>query len=363
MMNDSTNSKFLNDFIHIITMGVKSNTYKFALAKSILEFVKDNEPMIRQNIKNKKNTPIEYSVFANDFFRYFWRMRKSRIPQNHNTESIPRAVRIVNKIYEEKDQPEKFEQVDEKIKKDSVSRILKGVFGKYSNKTSQVVPRFQNIRVGSKVITNEIFYKNDESNKRILIFPEAMEFFITNNVLLQKLVILEWAKFLENIATAPGIIGKIENPNHDRKSLKSMEKILRPFMKNCFYCNQSFSESDTGEIHVDHFIPRAYVDEDELWNLVLACSRCNCNKRSSLAVDFVDKLKIANDTNRKKIKKLDDSIKKLEYTMEWDTETKSSEKWKKKFDSIYRNCKEYSFSEISKEKILERKDESKQSNS
>ena len=326
-------------------MGKKSNTYKFALAKSILEFVKDKETQIQENIKNGKNTPIDYSVFAEDFFRYFWRMEKAHIPQNHNKDAIPRAVNIVQKVYQEP-QPEKFEDVKEEGKKKAVNDIQKKVFGKFSNKTSQVVPRFQNKSTGKNVLYEEIFYKNDETNKRILVFPDAMKFFIDNQVLLEKLVVLEWAKFLDKIRPAPAIISKIESPDYDRISLKPMEKILKPFMKNCFYCNRDLDDlPEKVIIHVDHFIPHSYIAENELWNLVLSCSECNLNKSDSLAVDFKDKLIFTNNENRKKIKELDNSLTNLEY----------SGKWENEMNTIYSNCLRYGFTEIKKKAILERK--------
>ena len=42
----------LHDFIAIINLSSKNNTYKFALARSILDYVKKNEDQIIENIKN-----------------------------------------------------------------------------------------------------------------------------------------------------------------------------------------------------------------------------------------------------------------------------------------------------------------------
>ena len=108
---------FERDFIHIITLGKKNNTYKFALAKSILEFVEKNEIQIKENIQGQKDTEIKYSVFARDFLRYYWHQEKSKIPQNHNSDVLPSAVDIVQKIYEVEEQPEKFVMVKKTSKK------------------------------------------------------------------------------------------------------------------------------------------------------------------------------------------------------------------------------------------------------
>ncbi len=342
------NPDFLKEFFSIITRGRKSNTYKFALARSILEFVKENESKINENIKDSKDTPINYSTFAKDFFRYYWHQEKSKIPQNFNTDSLPRAVSIVKEIYKEYPQPEKFDMVKEEIKSKAIKNIMDGVFNKYKNKTSQVVPRLQNIIVGKDTLEKETFYKNDENNKRILVNPKAMEFFIHYRILLEKLVVLEWAKFLDGIRTAPGIISKIEDPVFDRTSLKPQERILRRCFKNCFYCDRDLDDLPKEiKIHVDHFIPRSYVAEDELWNLVLSCSQCNLNKSDSLAVDFKNNL-IKNkddEISKSKMPELEKSLKNLD----------SGSGWVQEMNRIYENCVKYGFTEISKSQILEMK--------
>ncbi len=42
----------------------------------------------------------------------------------------------------------------------------------------------------------------------------------------------------------------------------------------CFYCGAA-----PDELHIDHVIPWAFVAEDRVWNLVLACGPCNLDKR------------------------------------------------------------------------------------
>jgi len=347
-MREEIGREFLKDFFNIITIGRKSNTYKFALARSILEFVKENESHLNQNIKENKNSMIKYSIFAEDFFRYYWHQEKSKIPQNFNSESLPRVVSIVKNVYKESPQPEKYTMINEEIKKKAITLILNGVFGKYQNKTSQVVPRFQNIIIGKDTQEKETFYKNDEDNKRILINPDAARFFIHYRILLEKFVVLEWAKFLDNIRTAPGIISKIEDPVFDRTSLKPQEKILKRFFKNCFYCDRDLENlPENVKIHVDHFIPRSYIGEDDLWNLVLSCSECNLNKSDSLAIDFKEVFIKNKEFSKDKISELEKSLKNLDNGFGWVQEIKR----------MYDNCLDYGFQEINKEKILARKND------
>jgi len=129
--------------------------------------------------------------------------------------------------------------------------------------------------------------------------------------LLFKSVILEWAKFLEKInKSLPKLISKIENEDVPRTSLKKYEKVLTPFFKNCFYYDDLLEYKKT---HVDHFIPRVYIREDEIWNLVLSCKDCNCVKLGSLAPKtFRDNLIQRNKNFQIKINGLEKSLQMLD---------------------------------------------------
>ena len=48
--------------------------------------------------------------------------------------------------------------------------------------------------------------------------------------------------------------------------------------ETCFYCMKKLRKN-----HVDHFIPWSYVQNDVLWNFVLACPSCNSSKNNKLA--------------------------------------------------------------------------------
>jgi len=320
----------LTDFISIITLGSKSNTYKFALARAILEFVKKNEEFIQENIKKKSSTPIDYSELADAFMKYYWYQEfKFKIKQNHQTDKPPSVITILRRVFDKETLPETFEMVPQDLKEKTVKQILQKVFGKEKQKTSQVIPRFQNIK-GKK----PSFYVNKEDEKRIDVNPEAMEFFIHYRILLEKLVILEWAKFLEKIEPAPSLVSKIEDPEPDKKSLKLAERELSQFFSFCFYCDRSFEKPKK---HVDHFIPRSYIFEDERWNFVLACSDCNLKKSNSIPQEkFFEKLIQRNNNFAKKIPLLQKSLLALDEGMGWEKEMRRH----------YRNCKEYGFSEI-----------------
>ena len=330
-------SNMLSDFRAIIRRGKKSNTYKFVLARSILEFVKNNESEIKKNIENNKVTAINYSTFADYFLKFYWRQQKSKIPQNYDTDSIPSAVKTLKNLFDSHPQPEKFDMISEELKVNARKKILQGVFGTGSK--GIVLPAFQNIPVGNKSIKKETFYKDEPKNKQIIINPDTMQFFIHYRDLLDSFVILELAKFLDKIKSSPGIVSKIEAPDFDRTTLKTHEKVLTKYFENCFYCKENL---DGLIIHVDHFIPFSYIFENKYWNLVLSCSKCNLKKSDSLAKDFKMELINRNNQFRRNLDRSDEDFKKIDL----DFKKLDVDNWEKEFERIYRNCLEYGFSEI-----------------
>lgn len=56
----------------------------------------------------------------------------------------------------------------------------------------------------------------------------------------------------------------------------------------CFSCDEPLA----GElVHVDHVIPRTFLNHDEIWNLVLAHGSCNLEKNARLPARwYLDKL-------------------------------------------------------------------------
>ncbi len=90
-------------------------------------------------------------------------------------------------------------------------------------------------------------------------------------------------------------------------------------------------------IHVDHFIPWSYVFEDELWNLVLTCRKCNLKKHSSLPSEkFIFKLVERNKEFSNTIDSLKKSLSRL------DPETN----YERAITKHFQNCLDYGFTVI-----------------
>lgn len=314
-------------FHQILTKGSKANTYKFALARFLLDYSHDLEPeLIKKKIAKQERVRIPYPEIARHFLKYYWHQEcKFKIVQNHDPKKIPNAIKIIRKIFGTEYIPDYFS--DDKFKvqiKQAEKEIVRDVFGK--GHKSQVVPRFQNIRGES---TRKLFY--DYDNDGIYVKPEALDFFHENYNLLFKAVILEWSKFLEKINTLPRTISKVESEEIRRRALVSYKKLFSGFSE-CFYCARNLDE-----IHVDHFIPWSYIFEDETWNFVLTCSKCNLKKSDRLAQEtFLEKIILRNREYERKISKLGKSLRDLNPEGKWENEIRRH----------YRNCKDYGFTGI-----------------
>jgi len=280
-------------FTEIISKAATSNPYKFALARFLLDYSRDNT-----------NTQVRYSEIAEYFFKYYWLQEcKSRLRQGPMNQ-VPRIITIIRKEFKEKSYPESFKKLQEKERgriERCVAEITKECF-------DDVIPRFQKIGGQEQRAFYSYFakdYNDSAGNKKvdpnggILLNENALQFFRDNYACLYKSVILEWIRFLEkrNFGT-PNLVKKIEGNIMGARDQAKFRKHLQSFSDDiCFYCENPLL---AGRLtHVDHVIPFDYVGDTELWNLVLACQKCNCEKLGRLPPNkFIKELQIRNDTTQ-----------------------------------------------------------------
>ena len=315
-------------FISILTKGSKSNTYKFALARFLLD----------HSHKRDSSYIVSFRDIAKKFLKYYWHQEcKYRIRQNYDPKKIPSVVQVIRDVFKERMVggyiPEYFENMPQEEIKNAEAEIIKRVFG--IGKKSQVVPRFQRLKGQPPDRNLHIrgtgdFYDYDVPSGQLKIKPEALSFFKDNYNVLTKAVFLEWSRFLEKINTLPRIIEKVESEVVRRRALTAYQSIFRD-QRDCFYCDRRLDEQQT---HVDHFIPWSYIFEDEAWNLVLACQDCNLKKSDSLAgLSFRNELINRNRDYQNEIPELGKSLLRLDAENNWEPVIKHH----------YNNCKEYGF--------------------
>lgn len=281
-------------FNTIVSKGAKDNTYKFALTKFLLDY--------SNSIQQQNMYRISYNEIAEKFLEYYWFQEcKYKLKQDFKIKRMPMIIRIIRKYCGEEYIPKSYEKYFEdkqNLKQTIIYEIEKACL-------QDVIPRFQPINTYylynhfHTISSTGKKYKLPPKEKRYIeVRKEAKIFFKSNYNELSKILIYEWAKFLERTNFTPMLISKIEGLGlHNRSSLTKYKSILLKQMNvKCFYCNNDVKSND---IHIDHFIPWSYVYEDSIWNLVISCSKCNLKKSDCLAPNqYIQKIVDRNKIHR-----------------------------------------------------------------
>jgi hypothetical protein len=120
-----TNEYFVNDFIYIIKKGKKDNTYKFALAKFLIDYANKVEDL-QSKLDNNTNYIIEFSTIAKEFLRYYWhQIIKYKIRQNYNIEKSPLIVQILKSIFASENTFQSYKDISEETKLTAENQITR----------------------------------------------------------------------------------------------------------------------------------------------------------------------------------------------------------------------------------------------
>ncbi|WOV92632.1 MAG: HNH endonuclease signature motif containing protein [Candidatus Nitrosoabyssus spongiisocia] len=333
-MNDE--QELRKTFVSILSRGRKANTYKFALARCILDHIqRTHSDTIQEKISSQDSINISYDDLAENFLKYYWHQEcKYRIVQNFDPKKIPRVISIIREVFGNEYQSGTLGDLKKDPKNNNKLKLAKDkIRDEVFIKSPEVVPRFQNIMQGGIGIQKELFYINNPEKKQIELKFSALDFLNKNQMFLINTITLEWAKFLEKTNTLPRLIAKIDTSEKKRTGLRKYIKIFKDF-DHCFYCKDMISGFQK---HVDHFIPWSYIFEDDAWNLVISCQKCNCKKRDSLPnKEYLEKLIERNYSYKKQIQKLKESLIRIDTHKGWEKEIKNH----------YSSCKEYGFTQI-----------------
>lgn len=302
----ATGDDDLNEaFVRILDSRM-DDTYKFALARAILDYCRDEGGM------SNPNPVIKYEYLAEKFLEYYWKLHWFNIRQNpHRDES--HVFQTMRTLFGDQT-PKTFREAEmihpEKIK-EAKATILKKVFGHSRSRSSIVVHAFQKVHSSSYAVPDMVFYEPDDDNQQIRMHYEAIRFLNRHNATLRDSVLARWTIRLEELnPNMLKILTKLAMEKIDRGDTARFRKILGKHFDKCFYCGVCLND----DWEVDHFIPWSYVFEDRLWNMVQACTACNRKKSNSLPSEvYLDKI-------RKRNLELQDKITKDEF-VEYDKET------------------------------------------
>ena len=319
-----------------IMISRKDNTYKFALARALLDHCNKDDAKI------PRTYDISYGQLSSKFLKYYWhQVCKFQIKQDFHTKRTPMVVQAIKSVFDKKTVGY-FDKLNQDHIQKAEEKILKTVFGSAKSKKGVVVSKFQKIMNGRTAEERKIFYTYDDVEQKIVLRPQAFEFFQKYHTMLSRVVILEWTKYLERANTLlPSLASKIGEDKAKRRSLIAFRNEYLKHTDCCFYC---CNKLEPGCIDVDHFIPWSYMFDDNPWNLVLACRECNSRKSDSLAgekckSDLIKRNKDHIDKNKDHIDKNDklkESLDLLNTGNGWEVEIKRH----------YNNCKKHGFNTI-----------------
>lgn len=306
----SSDAALHRTFMDIIKKSAKNSTYKFALALFLIEHAGSS--------KAGRALEAGYEDVARYFFKYYWSHAcKSKLRQGP-VNQVPAVIDIIKKEFDDNVYPQSFARLQQE-RGDSVDRCVTEIARECLH---DVVPRFQWVNGNRKQVFFEYEskkYFDSARNERlrrgshIRIKPDAAAFLKKYGAHLRNSAILEWVKFLEvrNFGT-PNLTKKVEAKYVGKRNQRKFMNLLKPFVERCFYCNEQLAfDADT---HVDHVLPFSYVGDTEMWNLVLACRRCNCDKMDLLPPRrYVRNLCTRNLSCSCEIKDMRDSLSRLYY--------------------------------------------------
>jgi hypothetical protein len=239
-----------------------STTYKFVLIKAILE-----------NIYNvNENLELNYSVLFSSFSKIYWNLViHHNLNQINMTDKKAEVQRILLDVQTKHHIPNTlvFDKLSHELQIEIISKVTKrckiNVMGALYGDTGCTIYEFDNGK--EQLRLNSTFYSFMQRFQRVL------------NYLTNYHLALFLEKFNEKGDTT-NLLLKVENISK-RSSLDQFYQVLSSFYSGkCFYCRKTIRKENA---HVDHFIPWSFVQADQLWNLVIACSACNLSKSDKLA--------------------------------------------------------------------------------
>ncbi len=259
----------------------KTNTYKFGLIKSICDQVYD----LYEDSMQGYYLPYE-KLFAKFTENYWNLVNKYGLKQmSYNGKSEYSKIElIIKEAVAGCDIPETvgFLSVSEKDR-ERIARIVTTECKKC------VIGALYNDFEGK-------LYAFDLRASGIYLSNAAYRFISKYKMEIERLNYYSWARFLEKVNDDEALVRvleKLDLSTPQRKDLSVYRELLyKEFQEDrCFYCGKKLDK----KVHVDHFIPWTFVKNDNLWNFVLSCPRCNLRKSDSLVSrDYLVKIENRN---------------------------------------------------------------------
>ena len=282
-------------------MSSPSYCYKFYWLEAIVQLISANrteatyDEIINKMIANAWFPVQEYHIHLSGIYgdgdvKYNLEKAVSRLYELTQLPSNANEIQIMNKLAEFSDDKELHSYKTE-LTKNVPYKALSGFANKGTEKINLESSAGRMIAYYNKLSGSELLlpytFGDDKSLKKVVKFNDGWIRMIQDNMV----SILGWIKYEKvkwlqnNNPEVPGIVYKLAQDDEKARKLDNVRKLwdaileIRP-VKNVFMDGDINRESYA----VDHFIPRNFVMNDELWNLMPMDPIQNMKKNKKLPV-------------------------------------------------------------------------------
>jgi HNH endonuclease len=257
---------YITALYQIVAAGQKTNSYKFALWRALAHLAPT-----KSRISKLDFSPL--------FVEYYWPLEvKYHLRQGIDPDKDPIVMRRIRELLASgliaQGEPHRdFQKRNGKEYEKLIAKVAAEAF-------DDVIPRFHVVR--GAAIDPKLFTftgKIGAAGSTIELTAESRQFLINYRKLVEYVAVSGWVRFTEDFTSAPKLHDKIGGTNTQRRAVSQWRKSLMEIQSGkCFYDESHEMLSP----EVDHVLPWSFVLEDKTWNLVLACRKCNNDKRDRL---------------------------------------------------------------------------------
>jgi HNH endonuclease len=261
---------YITVLYQIVAAGQKTNSYKFALWRALASLAPTT---------NAGNPQLSKRDLSPLFLEYYWPLDVTyHLRQGIDPDKDPIVMKRIRQLMEagtithgetlrhfEKRAPSEYKVLYEKVAREAFD---------------EVIPRFHRVR-GAAIAPQIFTHTGTEGNagEVVKLTDGGRQFLMEYKALINYIAISGWVRFTEQFTSAPRLHDKIDGTNLQRGALSRWRASLMAIQQGkCFY--DESHEMSLSE--VDHVLPWSFVLEDMTWNLVLACRKCNNDKRDRL---------------------------------------------------------------------------------
>ena len=259
-MSDAEIWKYFN--ILFSNKSKNQSSYKYAFIRSILENLYNVDSEIQ----------LSFAQIYEPFARIYWNLViRHGLRQSHGSSTPSLVETELLRIKTSNSIPKEiaFDKLTVQVQNEVYERICK------AGKRYVVGAVYAD--------TDGTFYEFDLKKEFVKLNPYVHTFMLRHMEVLFRLNNYELMKLLYKLnppTACENLIENIENITQRNMLATYRQVLLETASPTCFYCGKDLR--GTKAFAVDHFIPWSFVHSDNLWNLVLACNKCNSSKSDKL---------------------------------------------------------------------------------